>query len=69
MATRISACPNCGKKPIFVESDDPEFKVLLKHDDATCPNRLEVYHDTPREAVGKWQEHGATWPNQPKGAR
>ncbi len=54
-------CCNCGKRPEFRPSDDPEFAVLLAHDSRqspTCPAdyALLVYHDSEEKAIKVWNE-------------
>jgi hypothetical protein len=55
----IKACPNCKQRPVFKESDDPEFPIYLVHDEQLCPPPfgMHVYHETQALAIGVWNKH------------
>lgn len=47
-------CGECGQRPVFVLSDrQPEWPVLLVHENPLCPLRRRVYHKTPRRAIAR----------------
>lgn len=54
-------CINCGARPEFGPSGDPEWPVRLAHESSTCPAQfgLVAYAATRRAAIAQWESHVA----------
>jgi hypothetical protein len=55
----MSACINCGKLPEVVDSDDTDYKYMLKHKDSNpCypTYMLITYQNTKEECAYAWNK-------------
>ena len=55
----ISACKNCGKAPEIVDSDDDDFKHMLRHkaSNSCYPTfKLISYQNSKKECVVDWNK-------------
>ena len=58
----INKCVNCGSLPEIIKSDDPEYKLLLRHkiSNLCYPSyKLDSYQMTKAKCISTWNEFNA----------